>query len=88
MLGLAGTLDRAMSTRGQREAARTQAHVITGRVRRWEKKCVANLRARATPTRDSTARSPPTDPARLTDPDRASSPNLPRLQVGPRRGEE
>ena len=26
-----------MSTRGQREAARTQAHVLTGRVRRWEK---------------------------------------------------
>lgn len=62
MLGLAGTLDRAMSTRGQREAARTQAHVITGRVRRWEKKCVANPRARATRTRDATARSPPPIP--------------------------
>jgi hypothetical protein len=29
-----------MSTRGQREAARTQAHVITGRVRRWEKRWI------------------------------------------------
>ena len=29
-----------MSTRGQREAARTQAHVLTGRVRRWEKRWI------------------------------------------------
>ena len=29
-----------MSTRGQREAKRTQAQVLTGRVRRWEKRWV------------------------------------------------
>ena len=32
-----------MSTRGQREAARTQAHVLTGRVRRWEKRWIRGV---------------------------------------------
>ena len=74
MLGLAGSPGRAMSTRGQREAARSQAHVLTGRVRRWEKKCVANPRARATRTRDSTARTPPTDRSSQTDRSRPARP--------------